>query len=92
MTRVAHFRRVAPPFCSCPECAALDAAHPGEGRQLMLLQVPRGRPDGAPASLPDASAVPPAGVSAPKGRPVETRRQMPRGARGRKPENTHASI
>lgn len=49
-----------------------------------------GRPDAAPLTDPDAPAVAPAGVSAPEGRSVETRRQMPRGARGRKPE-IHAS-
>lgn len=45
-----------------------------------------GRPDAAPLTDPDAQAVAPASVSAPEGRSVETRRQMPRGARGRKPE------
>jgi len=29
--------------CTCPECRALDAAHPGEGYQLAL---PGGRPAG----------------------------------------------
>lgn len=45
-----------------------------------------GEPDAAPFTDPDAPTVAPADVSATKGRPVETRRHMPRGARGRKPE------
>lgn len=45
-----------------------------------------GRSGSPPLANPDALAVAPAGVSAPEGRPVETRRQMPRGARGRKSE------
>lgn len=49
-----------------------------------------GRPDAAPLPDPDAPADAPAGGSAPEGRPVETRRQMPRGARGRKPETIAA--
>lgn len=49
-----------------------------------------GRPEAAPLSDPDAPADALAGVSAPEGRPVETRRHMPRGARGRKPENIAA--
>lgn len=48
-----------------------------------------GRPDAAPLTDPDAPADAPAGVSAPEGRSVETRWQMPRGARGRKPENAN---
>ena len=62
-----------------------------------------GEPDAAPLTAgprqsntlagttdPDATAVAPAGVSAPKGRPVETPAHKQRGARGRKPEHAHA--
>lgn len=63
-------------------------------RQIGALAVAHfssgGRPDAAPLTDPDAPADAPAGVSAPEGRSVETRRLMPRGARGRKPE-IHAS-
>ncbi|WP_206432194.1 hypothetical protein [Sphingomonas sp. ABOLF] len=51
-----------------------------------------GEPDAAPLPVPDAPAVAAASESAPKGRSVETRRRMPRGAHGRKPENTHAHL
>ncbi|WP_200925659.1 hypothetical protein [Sphingomonas sp. Leaf22] len=49
-----------------------------------------GRPEAAPLTDPDAPADALAGVSAHEGRPVETRRLMPRGARGRKPETIAA--
>lgn len=45
-----------------------------------------GEPDAAPLPDPDAPATVIADVSAPQGRPVETRASMARGARGRKPE------
>lgn len=48
-----------------------------------------GRPDAAPLTDPDAPADAPAGVSVPEGRSVETRRHMPRDARGRKPETAN---
>jgi len=49
-----------------------------------------GRPEAAPLTDPDAPADALAGVSATEGRPVETRRPMPRGVRGRKPETIAA--
>lgn len=66
-------------------------ADAGDDRQIDLEDAiasasSGGRPDAAPLIDPDAPAVAPAVVSVPEGRSVETRRQMPRGARGRKPE------
>lgn len=66
-------------------------ADAGDDRQIDLEDAiasasSGGRPDAAPFTDPDAPADAPASVSAPEGRSVETRRHMPRGARGRKPE------
>ncbi len=49
-----------------------------------------GAPECAPLPDLDASAVTAADVSAPVGRPVETRSPKARAARGRKPEAVHA--
>lgn len=62
---------------------SIAAAAPDPGR----------RPEAATRTVPDAPAAPPAGVSAPKGRPSRRTADRPkgrqRGARGRKPETTH---
>lgn len=68
--------------------AAIDAAVSPGPREVPLRGAGRsgGEPDATPLTDFDAPSADTAGVSAPQGRPVETRGQMPRGARGRKPE------
>ncbi len=70
-------------------------ADAGDDRQIDIEDAiasasSEGRPEAAPLADPDAPADAAADVSAPQGRSVETRRPMPRGARGHKPETIAA--
>jgi hypothetical protein len=68
--------------CRCPECLALDRAHPREGRQLALAISSGERPVSLPLPDPDAPAVPAAGVSAPMAAQSRRMRSRPQ------PENS----
>jgi len=77
----------------------LDAqgAPPSDEQQVDLEQAiaatrpePRRRPVSAPRPVPDAPAVPAAGVSAPQGRSSGRAADRQRGARGHQPETDHA--
>ena len=75
---------IAVALCTCPECRALDRAHPREGRQLALAASSGERPVSLPLTDPDASTVSAADVSAPKAAQSRRMRSRP------KPEATHA--
>lgn len=64
-------------ICTCPECRALDRAHPRDGRQLALISL--GEQQGLlPLTDPDAPAFPAAGVGAPRAAQSRHARSRPK--------------